>query len=99
MFIFSSLVISLSIRTTKLHEKIALKICMVIGSDPKWLLLGIMSVTGFLSLWISNSTATSMILPLSISIVKEIVNLDPIYHDLGRDYELECIEMINHTEK
>lgn len=101
MFIFASLAISLSIKITKLHEKVALKICMIIGSDPKWLLLGIMSATAFLSLWVSNTTTTSMILPISMSIVKEIVKLDPRYHGINKknNSSICSIEMISNLKE
>lgn len=79
MFIFASLIIGIGIETTGLHQKIALKVCMKIGHEPKWILLGIMSVTGFLSIWISNTATTSMILPIVVSIVKQLVRLDPIF--------------------
>lgn len=81
MFIFASLAISLGINTSRLHEKLALKICMITGSDPKWILLSIMSVTCFLSLWISNSTTTSMILPIAISLAKQLVKLDSDFQE------------------
>lgn len=51
---------ALAIENTNLHQRIALKVIMFFGSNPKWLLLGIMSVTAFLSLWVSNTAAASM---------------------------------------
>jgi di/tricarboxylate transporter len=47
----------------------------------KRLLLGIMSVTGFLSLWISNVASASMMLPITIAIVKQISKLDRTFTD------------------
>lgn len=38
-----------------------------------------MSATSFLSIWISNTACTTMLLPIILSIVKEIVVLDPVY--------------------
>ncbi|CAF0823698.1 unnamed protein product [Brachionus calyciflorus] len=81
MFIFSSLIIGLGIETTGLHEKLALRICMSVGSEPKWILLGIMSATGFLSVWISNTATASMILPIVVSLVKQLVILDPDFQE------------------
>ena len=40
-----------------------------------------MSITGFLSIWISNTATTSMILPIVISIVKELVKINPLFSD------------------
>ena len=81
MFIFASLIIGLGIETTGLHEKLALRICMSVGSEPKWILLGIMSATGFLSIWISNTATSSMILPIVVSLVKQLVKLDPDFQE------------------
>ena len=64
MFIFGSVIISIGIETSGLHEKLALRACMIIGSDPKWIMLGILCITGFLSLWISNAAVASIILPI-----------------------------------
>jgi di/tricarboxylate transporter len=50
---------------------------LLVGSEPKWLLLGIMSATGFLSIWISNTATASMIYPIVISIVQQLVILNP----------------------
>ncbi len=47
--------VAIGIEVTGLHERIALIIILFFGSNPLWLLLGIMSLTGFLSLWIQNS--------------------------------------------
>lgn len=38
-----------------------------------------MSITGFLSIWISNTATTSMVLPIVISIVKELVKINPLF--------------------
>ncbi len=45
-------------------------------------MLGFMSITGFLSLWISNAAATSIMLPIVISVVKQLIKTDSRYHDL-----------------
>ena len=40
------------------------------------LLLGVMYVTGFISLWISNTAATSMMLPIALALAKEFGKLE-----------------------
>lgn len=48
-----------------LHQRIALKLLMLFGSKPRRLLLGFMLVTGFISMFMSNtSTAGLMVLLL-----------------------------------
>lgn len=36
MFIFGSLIIGIGIETSGLHQKLALKVVMAVGSQPKW---------------------------------------------------------------
>lgn len=38
-----------------------------------------MCVTGFLSLWISNTASTSMMLPIVVALVKQLVKYNPIF--------------------
>lgn len=45
------------------------------------LLLGVMSVTGFLSLWISNTAATSMMLPIVIALVKQLAKYNKAFSE------------------
>ena len=93
------MVIAIGIKTSGLHEKLALKICMIIGSEPKRLLLGIMCVTGFISLWISNSTTTSMILPISLSLAKLLVKIHPDFRDEKLSFDPIEYRMSNIDEK
>lgn len=51
MLYFGGLVLATSVETTGLHKRLAFRIIMLFGSNPVWLLLGMMTVTGFLSLW------------------------------------------------
>ena len=73
MLFLGGLVMAMAIEKTGLHQRIAIKAIMLFGSDPKWLLLGIMMISGFLSLWISNAASASMMLPITIEIVKQLI--------------------------
>ena len=42
-------------------------------------MLGIMYVTGFLSLWIQNTAAASMMLPIVIALVKKLSRYNKAY--------------------
>ena len=80
MMFFGGLVVAMSIETCGLHERIALRVLMKFGSDPKWLMLGFMITTAFISLWINNTAATSMMLPGVQAVLEQLVKNDSIYH-------------------
>ena len=46
-------------------------------------MLGIMYVTGFLSLWIQNTAAASMMLPIVIALVKQLSRYNKAYSGGG----------------
>ena len=82
---YGGLVMAKSIELSGLHERISLKILLLFGSNPKWLMLGFMSITAFMSLWISNSAACSMMLPMITAVVNQLVLNDDQYLDKGHD--------------
>lgn len=60
------------IQNSNLHKRIALHIVNIIGSKPSRLVLGFMVATALLSMWISNTAAVMVMLPISLSIIEEI---------------------------
>uniref|UniRef100_A0A0N4YZZ4 CitMHS domain-containing protein n=1 Tax=Parastrongyloides trichosuri TaxID=131310 RepID=A0A0N4YZZ4_PARTI len=69
---FGSLVMAIAIEACRLHERIALKICLFAGPNPRLLLLGFQLATAFLSMWISNTATTAMMLPICMAVMKEL---------------------------
>lgn len=61
-------IMGLAIEKWELHKRIALKILSVSGNKPFRLMLGFMICSGFLSMWISNITATMIMIPIAISV-------------------------------
>tara|TARA_B100000949_G_scaffold235613_1_gene260460 strand:+ start:2545 stop:3984 length:1440 start_codon:yes stop_codon:yes gene_type:complete len=55
-----------------LHKRIALQIIRAIGTNMYTIVLGFMVATAFLSMWISNTATTVMVLPMAVSIVKQM---------------------------
>ena len=51
-----------------LHKRIALAIMLFVGTGPNRLILGFMLATAFLSMWISNTAATAMMLPIALAV-------------------------------
>ncbi len=60
-----------------LHRRIALKLIRKIGISPDLIILAFMLSTWFLSMWISNTATTLMMIPICVSILKEVVGLQP----------------------
>lgn len=56
----------------KLHDRIALKIILSIGTTPARVLLGIMLSAYFLSMWINNTATTAMLMPATMAIVGQL---------------------------
>ena len=52
-----------------LHKRIALWIVMKVGKKPAMIVLGFILATAIVSMWMSNTTATAMMLPVAMSII------------------------------
>ena len=59
-----------------LHRRLALFVLSFVGSSIKWSMAGLMCVTAFMSMWINNSAATSIMIPAAIAIVDELENYE-----------------------
>lgn len=64
--------LAIAIERWNLHRRIALNIINMMGTNIQYLILGFMIATGFLSMWISNTAASVMMLPIGIAIVKQL---------------------------
>ncbi|EDW38303.1 GL12087 [Drosophila persimilis] len=71
MFI-GGLIIALAIEYSNLHQRIAMKTILLVGCSPRRLHFGLVMVTCFISLWISNSAATAMMCPIVKAVLSEL---------------------------
>ena len=55
-----SLISAIAVEKCNLHQRIALKALITIGTSPRLLMLGLMLPTMFLSMWISNTGAVDI---------------------------------------
>ncbi|CAL8123565.1 unnamed protein product [Orchesella dallaii] len=65
-------IVALAIEYCNLHRRVGLKLITLLGVSPRRLMFGIMVGVSFLSMWISNTTCTTMIVPIIVAIVDEI---------------------------
>ncbi|WP_404446648.1 SLC13 family permease [Sutcliffiella horikoshii] len=70
IFLFlGGFLIALAMERWNLHKRIAILIVSMIGTSPKRIILGFMLATGFLSMWVSNTAAVMMMIPIGTAIL------------------------------
>ena len=67
------LIMAIAVEHCGLHNRVALRIIMLVGTSQARLMLGFMVTTMFLSMWISNTATTAMMLPI-VDAVAEAIN-------------------------
>ena len=61
--------LAIAIERRGLHRRWALNTVCVLGTGPKRLLLGFMTATALISMWISNTATTLMMLPIGLALM------------------------------
>ena len=64
--------IAMSMEKWHLHKRIALVIIRKIGGGPSRIILGFMTASAFLSMWISNTATAIMMFPIGMAIVLQL---------------------------
>jgi len=73
IFLFlAGFLLSVAIQKWGLHQRIALRIIMLVGFSPARMVLGFMVATSFLSLWISNSATAMMMVPIGLAVLRQL---------------------------
>ena len=68
--------ISIAMERWNLHKRIALKAMSLTSTKPSHQIGGLMLVTAFLSMWMSNTATAVMMLPIALSIIEMVKQKD-----------------------
>lgn len=73
MFLFiGGFILAIAIEHWNLHKRIALRILMEVGKSPASILAGVMGVTYFFSMWISNTATVLMMIAAVTAVVHQV---------------------------
>lgn len=65
-----------AVERSGLHQRFALNILNIFGTNPKYIVAAFMMVTGFLSGWMSNTATTMLMLPIAVAVITQFKRSD-----------------------
>lgn len=83
VLLLGGFVLARALQKHNLDEYIALKFLKKTGTNPYVFLLGLMGITAFLSMWISNTASAALIIPIALVILAKN-KLSPLKSNFGK---------------
>ena len=85
MMFVASLIMSIAVEHSGFHRRLSLYIISSIGTSGKMIMLGFMSCTMFLSMWISNTAATALMVPIVDSVCEAMFETNDVELGTGEE--------------
>ncbi|RFB04477.1 SLC13 family permease [Parvularcula marina] len=73
VLLMGGFIVAKAIEKWRLHERIALNIVLRAGDHPNRLVAGFMLAAAVLSMWISNTATSIMMMPIALSVAREML--------------------------
>lgn len=68
LLILGGFLIARAMENWQLHRRIAYRILVALGAEPRRLILGVMLATASMSMWVSNTSSALMMLPVAMAV-------------------------------
>lgn len=87
-------IIALGIERWELHRRLALKTVCLVGQSPRRIVLGFMIATTGISMWISNTAAALLMLPIGLALLETLEHSrrGGEFHGTGTERDHEFID-------
>lgn len=94
MLFMASLIVAIAMESSGFHKRIALRALIFLGDNIRTLFAGFMFTTMFLGIWIINTAATAMILPIADIVTQELFDTTEVADCAEQQYSQEQVELL-----